>query len=200
MNDTLAFGANLAGARLAVILLHGRGSSAEDIAGIADALPSEGVTYLAPTAEGNQWYPQRFFVPLAQNEPSLSRALATVGACVEHARKAGVPAAQIGLIGFSQGACLALEFAARHPGRYAFVGALSGGLIGPLGLPRKPFDLQGTPVLLGCAERDPHIPLEHVEETAAILGQSNAALTKHIFPGASHSVFPEEIRWLRDRM
>jgi phospholipase/carboxylesterase len=200
VNDVLAFGAPLEGARLAVILLHGRGSSAEDIAGLADALPSAGVAYLAPSADGGQWYPQRFFVPLAQNEPYLTQALDTVEACVEHARAAEVPLAKIGLIGFSQGACLALEFAARNPERYAFVGGLSGGLIGPLGLARKAFDLQDTPVLLGCAERDPHIPLEHVEESARILAQSRAKLTKHIFPGGAHTVFPEEIRWLTSVM
>lgn len=200
MNELLAFGSPLESARLAVILLHGRGSSAEDIAGIARALPSDGVAYLAPSAASGQWYPQRFFVPLEDNEPDLSEALATVGACVNRARQAGVAAERIGLIGFSQGACLALEFAARQPARYAFIGGLSGALIGPLNVPRAAFDLRGTPVLLGCAERDPHIPLEHVEASATILAGSGAKVTKHIFPGGAHTVFPEEIRWLEAGM
>ena len=123
-----------------------------------------------------------------------------IGALASEVQAAGVPPGKMGLIGFSQGACLALEFAARNPRRYGFVAALSGALIGPLGTPRPPLDLRGTPVLLGCAERDAHIPLEYVEQSAGILSRSGAEVTKQIFPGGSHMVFPEEIEWLRQRL
>jgi len=106
---------------------------------------------------------------------------------------------RIGLIGFSQGACLSLEYCARAPGRYGFVAGLSGALIGPIDTPRTAGDLQHTPILLGCAEHDAHIPLEYVEESAAVVAKMNAAVTKQIFPGSAHTVFPEEIMWLKQQ-
>ncbi len=196
---TLRFGQPLAEARGAVILVHGRGSSPQDIAGLADALPEAGLAFLAPAAEGGTWYPQRFFVPAEGNEPWLSSALDVIARLAGEARAAGVAPERIGFIGFSQGACLALEFAARNPLRYAFVAGLSGALIGPLGTPRPPVDLQRTPVLLGCAERDPHIPIEYVGQSAETLSRLGADVTKLVFPGGSHTVFPEEIEWLRQR-
>jgi predicted esterase len=123
-----------------------------------------------------------------------------IDSLASEARAAGVAPERIGLLGFSQGACLALEFAARHPLRYGFVAGLSGALIGPLGAPRRPGDLRGTPVLLACAERDPHIPLEYVTQSAETLSGLGADVTKLIFPGGSHSVFPEEIEWLARRL
>lgn len=197
---TLRFGKPLSTARGAVILIHGRGSSPNDIAGLADALPGAGLAFLAPAAEGGTWYPQRFFVPTEANEPWLSSALGVIAALAAEAGAAGIAAEKLGLVGFSQGACLALEFAARHPRRYGLVAALSGALIGPLGTPRPPGDLRGTPVLLGCAERDPHIPLEYVERSAQTLSQLGAEVTRQIFPGGYHTVFPEEVEWLRQRL
>ena len=196
---TLRFGAPLARARAVVILVHGRGSSASDIAGLARALPGEDIAFLAPEATDNTWYPQRFLAPLPQNEPWLSSALAVIDALVAEAVAVGVPHNRIGLAGFSQGACLVLEYASRHPRRYGFVAGLSGALVGPLGIARDAGDLLRTPVLLGCAERDAHIPLEHVEHSAAALAAFNADVTTHIFPGASHTVFAEELAWLREQ-
>jgi phospholipase/carboxylesterase len=197
---TLRFGQPLSKARGAVILIHGRGSSPHDIAGLADALPGAGLAFLAPAAEGGTWYPQRFFVPTEANEPWLSSALGVIAGLAAEAKAAGIAPENLGLVGFSQGACLALEFAARHPRRYGLVAGLSGALIGPLGAPRPPADLRGTPVLLGCAESDPHIPLEYVERSAKTLSQMGAEVTKQIFPGGYHTVFPEEIAWLGERV
>jgi len=197
--STLRLGARLAKARGAVILVHGRGSSASDIAGLAEAFPGEGIAFLAPEATGNTWYPERFFVPPARNEPWLSSALGVIDRLVDEAVAAGIPHDRIGLAGFSQGGCLALEYAVRRPRRHAFVAGLSGALIGPTDTPRTAVDLGRTPVLLGCAERDAHIPLEHVEHSAAFFAACNADLTKHIFPGAMHTVFPSEIAWLREQ-
>ncbi|MFA6285883.1 MAG: dienelactone hydrolase family protein [Opitutaceae bacterium] len=194
---TLRFGAPLAKARGVVILVHGRGSSAEDISGLADIFDAVDLAYLAPEATNNTWYPNRFLVPPANNEPWLSSALAVIDTLVAEALAAGIPSERIALAGFSQGACLVLEYAARHPRRYAFVAALSGALIGPTDIARDCVDLLQTPVLIGCAERDAHIPLEHVEHSAAALGAFNASVTKQIFPGSAHTVFPAEVDWLK---
>jgi phospholipase/carboxylesterase len=197
---TLRFGTPLAEAKGAVILVHGRGGSPYDMAGIAEHLPTEGLAFLAPAAEGGTWYPQRFMMPLASNEPWLSSALGLLGNLAGVARSAGIGPERLGFIGFSQGACLALEFVARSPRRYRFVAGLSGALIGPADTPAHPGDLLHTPVLLGCAERDPHIPVDFVERSAAALTAMDADVTKIIFPGAAHTLFPEEIAWIQARL
>ena len=199
--NTLRLGLPLAKARGAVILLHGRGSSAEDISSLIPVFnsspSSDTLAFLAPEAANNSWYPQRFLVPPAHNEPWLSSALAVIDTLVAEALAAGIPSERIALVGFSQGACLSLEYASRHPRRYAFVAGLSGALIGPTDTARDCVDLLGTPVLLGCADHDAHIPLEHVEHSATALAAFNAHVTKHIFPGSAHTVFPVEIDWLK---
>jgi len=196
--NALRFGTPLAQAEGAVILLHGRGASAEDVAGLSKVFDGSKFAFIAPSATGGAWYPQRFFVPLSENEPWLSSALDVIRHLVSEIQTAGVPADRIGIVGFSQGACLALEYAARNPRRYGFIGGLSGALIGPADTPRGLADLDDTPVLLGCAEADPHIPRSYVEQSAQILGRFEAAVTLSIFGGSAHTVFPEEIQWLQD--
>lgn len=200
IEGTLRFGAPLGEAAAALILIHGRGSSPEDIAGLADHLPAKGIAFLAPAANGGTWYPQRFLMPLEANEPWLSSALGVVGKLSAEVEAAGISPASLGLIGFSQGACLALEFAARNPRRFLLVAGLSGALIGPPDTPRAAADLLQTPVLLGCAERDPHIPVAYVERSALELSRMGADVTKLIFPGASHTVFAEEMAWLEKHL
>jgi predicted esterase len=189
-------GAPLAGARTALILIHGRGASAEDIYGLGEEVSAglPGVALLAPQAADSAWYPERFLAPLARNEPYLTSALSIVAALIAEVAKAGVPFERIALAGFSQGACLSLEFAARHARRYGAVVGLSGALIGPPGAPRDlKGSLAGTPVYLGCSDRDAHIPLASVEEGAAILAKLGASVTKSIFPGMGHTVNAEEM-------
>jgi predicted esterase len=189
-------GAPLGRARAALILLHGRGSSSDDIypLGPEAAAGAPDVAFLAPQAAGNAWYPQRFLAPLAQNEPFLTSALGVVAGLVADLAQAGVPSDKVILVGFSQGACLALEFAARHPRRYGGVAGLSGALIGPPGAVRpRAGSLAGTPIYLGCSDRDFHIPLESVEESAALLAAQGAQVTKSIFPGMGHTVNGEEL-------
>ncbi len=193
---TARFGSPLSQALSAVILVHGRGSSPHDIAGLADVIPGASLAFLAPAATGGTWYPQRFLAPLERNEPWLSSALDVIDQLVTEVLAAGIASEKIGLAGFSQGACLVLEYASRHPRRYGFVAGLSGALIGPPDTPRPAGDLHRTPVLLGCAERDAHIPLDYVERSAEILSRLNADVTKQIFPGAAHAVFPAEAEWL----
>jgi phospholipase/carboxylesterase len=191
------FGSPLSQASGAVILVHGRGSSPHDIAGLADVIPGAGLAFLAPAATGGTWYPQRFLAPLERNEPWLSSALEVIDQLVTEVQAAGIALEKIGFAGFSQGACLVLEYSSRHPRRYGFVAGLSGALIGPPDTPRPAGDLHGTPILLGCAELDAHIPLDYVERSAEILSRLNADVTKQIFPGAAHAVFPAEAEWLK---
>ncbi len=200
-------GAPLGRARAAVVLLHGRGATAEGMLDLADALAQPDVAYRAPQASGRTWYPRSFLAPLALNEPHLTSALAAVGRVVDGVEAEGVPAERTVLLGFSQGACLALEYAARHPRRYGGVVALSGGLIGadewrgadpPAD---KLFEytgsLDGTPVFLGCSDVDPHIPLVRVETSAEVLWGLGAAVEKRIYPGAGHTVVPDEVKAVR---
>jgi phospholipase/carboxylesterase len=200
ISHTLRFGASPAQAKGAVILIHGRGASAEDISGLAEELPANGIAFAAPDASQGTWYPQRFFQPLNENEPWLSGGLNLIDQLVAELHHSGIPYERIGLAGFSQGGCLALEYAARHPRAFAFVAGLSSALIGPLHLPRTRASLTGVPVLIGCAKVDPHIPLPYVEESAEILSRFGATVTKQIYPGNDHTVFPQEIDWLASRL
>jgi phospholipase/carboxylesterase len=179
------------------VLLHGRGGSAQDMVRLAELLAVDDLAFVAPSAPAGSWYPRRFLAPLEENEPALGQALATVKRLIAEAEAAGFGAERVGLAGFSQGACLALEYTARHPRRYAWVAGLSGALIGPLAPEREIGALAGTPVLLGCAETDAHIPLAYVEASVRVLKRAGASLTEQFFPGAAHTLFPAELEWLR---
>jgi predicted esterase len=181
-------------ARFTIILVHGRGASTDDILGLAEELRYEDLAYLAPQAAGHAWYPYSFLAPIPQNEPGISSGLGVLSRMIESLRDRGVDSQRIGLLGFSQGACLALEFAARHARRYAGVFALSGGLIGPPGTPRNyPGSFAGTPVFLGCSDVDPHIPLERVRESGEVFRRMNAKVDERIYPRLGHTVTQDEI-------
>jgi predicted esterase len=185
-------------ARAVMILLHGRGATAESILTLADALPFDGMAYLAPQAAGYTWYPNRFLAPIRTNEPWLTSALAAVDDLVSRAGDEGVPPDRVVLAGFSQGACLALEYAVRHPRRYGGVAGLSGGLIGPPGTRwNETGSFEGTPVFLGCSDTDFHIPAERVLESADVLKRLGAAVRAVLYPGMDHTVSPEEIAEVR---
>jgi predicted esterase len=183
-----------AAARLTTVAIHGRGASADDILGLAREIAVGDVAFLAPEAAGHTWYPLSFLSPIERNEPFLSSALSAIERLVATLESQGISSDRIGLLGFSQGACLALEFAARHPRRYAAVVAFSGGLIGPPGTPRTyAGSLDGTPVFLGCSDVDPHIPVERVRESAAVLKQMGASVDARIYPRMGHTVNQEEM-------
>jgi predicted esterase len=193
-----AAGTPLAEANAAMILVHGRGASARDILSLTQLWQADGIAYLAPQAAGATWYPHRFMEPLESNEPWLSSALALLGDLVAEIGAAGIPPERTILLGFSQGACLASEFAARNARRWGGVVGLSGGLIGPDGTPRDyPGTLDGTPVFLGCSDIDFHIPKERVVESADILKRLGGDVTMRLYPGMGHEVNQDEIAWVQ---
>lgn len=199
-------GAPLGEARAAAIFVHGRGASAESILTLAGEFDQPGVAYSAPQAAGHAWYPRSFLAPLADNEPGLSSGLRALGDVLAEIETAGLPERTL-LLGFSQGACLALEFAARHARRYGGVVAFSGGLLGTAERPGadppadKRFDYEGdlerTPVFLGCSDRDPHIPLARVETSAEVLAALGGDVTKRIYEGMGHTVNRDEVQFAR---
>lgn len=191
----LATGADLDDAQAAMVMIHGRGATADGILTLADEFTTTGFTYRAPQAAGSGWYPFRFIEPLEKNEPYLSSALKAVDTVVTQLTENGVPAEKIVLLGFSQGACLALEYAARNPRRYGGLVALSGGLIGPMGM-QFTYDgsLDSTPVLIGCADNDTHIPLQRVKESSTALRALGGEVDERIYPGMGHTVNADEIK------
>ena len=190
----LRAGAGLANARMAVLLFHGRGAGAADILSLARYLPDTGVAYLAPQARNSTWYPLSFLSPIESNEPQLSSALEIAKETLDLAISEGIDPSRVVLAGFSQGACLAQEFAVRNPKRYGAVVGLSGGLIGPPGSTWSVAGrFEGMPVFLGCSDVDPHIPRDRVAESAAVFQEMGANVVERIYPGMAHTVNEEEI-------
>jgi predicted esterase len=186
------------GARLGAILVHGRGADAHDILGIASELGEEGVAFAAPDAASHTWYPYGFLSPIEDNEPGISSGLRVIDSLVARFAQAGIASERLLLLGFSQGACLTLEYVARHPRRFGAVVGLSGGLIGPPGTPRDyAGSLDGSPVFLGCSDADPHIPKERVLETAEVLKRMGAAVTTRLYPRLGHTINHDEITAVR---
>lgn len=180
--------------RSAAIYLHGRGAPAEDILSLHRVLGVDGMLGLAPEACENSWYPQRFIAPYEYNRASVESAHALIASLIDQLDAQGVPPSRVALVGFSQGACLSLDHALRHPRRFGAIAAFTGGAIGDADpLPRAPSDIAGTPVFLGANDPDPHIPYSRVEATARALASAGAAVTLRRYPGRPHSVFEDEI-------
>jgi len=177
-----------------MVLVHGRGATAESILALTDEFHRNDFAYLATQARGNTWYPNSFLAPIASNEPGLSSALDAIQSVLDRLLSVGIPREQTILLGFSQGACLALEFAARHPRRYGGVVGLCGGLIGPDGTPRDAIgSLDATPVFLGCSDVDVHIPKERVITSADIFRARGGDVTMRLYPAMGHTVNADEI-------
>ena len=194
MLPTVRAGAPLANARAVLVLLHGRGASARDILSLAQEWYAPDLALLAPQAANATWYPNRFIAPVASNEPWLGSALAVIDALLQETATAGIPLSRTFLLGFSQGGCLALEYAARHPQPYGGVIGLSAALIENGDQPRTyPGSLAGAPVFLGCSDEDFHIPLARVERTALLFSALGATVDKRIYPALGHTVNRDEI-------
>jgi phospholipase/carboxylesterase len=187
-------GAPLNAAKGAVVLLHGRGASADDILGLAQDFDLPELANLAPEAAEHTWYPYSFLSPVVQNQPWLDSALKLVGETIQRAINAGIERQNVAIVGFSQGACLATEFVVRNATRYGGLVAFTGGLIGPPGAKFSySGELSGTPCFLGAGDRDPHVPWKRVEESAAVLSDLGAAVTLRRYPGLPHTINQDEI-------
>ena len=192
-------GAPLATARAAMILVHGRNAGPANILELVPVLGRPEFACLAPGAAGGTWYPLSFMAERARNEPGLSSGLQVIGKLVADLVERGIPSQRIVLLGFSQGACLTAEFAARNPRRYGGVMVLSGGLIGPPGTTWDDLagTLDGTPVFLGCSDVDAHVPAARVLESRAAFERLGGAVTSRLYPGMGHLVNDDEIAFVR---
>lgn len=191
-------GAPVEEADLAMILVHGRGASADSMLLFADEFDREDVHYRALQADRHTWYPNSFLAPKEQNEPGISSGLQAIHDQIQDLNKSGISTERIVLLGFSQGACLTSEFAARHPEKYGGLVILSGGLIGPeVDAENYHGSFEGTPVFMGCSDYDPHIPQERVHDTADILESLGADVTKKIYPNMGHTVNENEIEHVK---
>ena len=187
-------GKKLEAASKALIMLHGRGASAEDILGLSTHLAVSDFALLAPQATGNTWYPFSFLEAPVKNEPWLTSALSLVGEAVEEAKAGGIALQNIYFLGFSQGACLTLEYVARNATRYGGVVAFTGGLIGD-----RIYDenykgnFGGAPVFIGSSNPDPHVPVERIKSSSAVLRKMHAAVTEKIYDQMGHTISQDEI-------
>ena len=198
---TISFGSSFQHANTIVILLHGRGATADSMLPLAEALHMDGVRFLIPQAALNRWYPETAFGPLEVNEPDLSSALAVIQDLIEQSYSKGFSDHQIFLGGFSQGACLAAEFAARNPRRYGGLFVFSGGLIGPKDQKRHlKGSLEGMPVLIGGSDVDPWISLDVLISAADSFRSLKAKVDLKIYPGMAHRVNQDEIEKVRDML
>jgi phospholipase/carboxylesterase len=192
--NILAAGKELNANTKVLVLLHGRGGSAEDILSLTSYLDVKDFAFLAPRATGNTWYPYSFMAPPAQNEPWLSSALALLKGLVDDLYNEGIPLENIFFTGFSQGACLTLEFVTRNAAKYGGVAAFTGGLIGDKIYPENyGGDFQNTPVFIGTSDPDPHVPVERVYATANILRDMNASVTEKVYSNMGHTITQDEI-------
>ena len=192
----LSAGVPLEKAKTAMILLHGRGATAESILDLAEMLAQPDMAYLAPQAAFYRWYPNSFLSPLANNEPDLTFALDRVDEIVQSLLKQNLKPANVWLAGFSQGACLAAEYVARFPQRFGGLLVFSGGLIGPLDSAQQRIpsqDYEGMPVFIGCSDNDPHIPVARVHETAEFFQAGNASVDIQIYPSMEHTIIKDEL-------
>jgi phospholipase/carboxylesterase len=197
----LTAGTPLAEAKAAMIMIHGRGATADNILSLSGEMNGNDFAFLAPQAAGYQWYPNTFRAPLESNQPWLDSSLKKIADLLDHLAQNGIPAENVIMLGFSQGACLALEYAARNPRRYGGIVGLSGGLIGPDGMQRTfTGSLQQTPVFIGCSDRDPHIPLNRVHEATEAMRTLGAEVTERIYPGMGHTVNVDEIEYVMNMM
>ena len=181
-------------ADLAMIMIHGRGASAESIITLSDEFDTGNIHYRAPQADQSTWYPYSFLQPTDRNQPGLSSGLQLIFDIISDLENQGIAKENIVLLGFSQGACLSTEFVARHPAQYGGIITLSGGLIGE-SVRKEKYDggLNGTPYFVGCSDVDPHIPVERVDESVEVLKKLGADITKKIYPGMGHTVNQDEI-------
>lgn len=182
----------------AIIFLHGRGASAEDILSLNQHLQVNDAALFAPQATNHSWYPYSFMAPVTENQPALNSALSVIKELVDEIEAQGISQNKIFFVGFSQGACLTLEYVSRNAGRYGGVVAFTGGLIGEqLDLSNYSGDFNQTPILISTGDPDPHVPVSRVNESKKILEEMNAQVTVSIYPGRVHTISKAELELAR---
>ena len=192
--EVITGGKKLNEASKALIMVHGRGASAENIIGLSSNLKVKDFALMAPQATNFTWYPYSFLVPPEENEPWLTSALSLLNELTGDITSAGISLKDIYFLGFSQGACLTLEFVTRHARKWGGVAAFTGGLIGDKLYPQNyRGDFHGTPVFIGTSNPDPHIPVKRVHETTKVLREMNASVTERIYPNMGHTICEDEI-------
>jgi phospholipase/carboxylesterase len=190
----VAAGKSLDEASKALIMIHGRGGGAEDILSLSSYLNVKDFALIAPRATNNAWYPYSFMMPSAQNEPWLSSALSLIQEVVSDINNKGILTENIYFTGFSQGACLTLEYVTRNATRYGGVVAFTGGLIGDkIYNENYKGDFNNTPVFIGSGNPDAHVPVERVYATTNILKSMNAVVTEKIYNNMGHTINQDEI-------
>lgn len=201
MSNIIYEGKALDQAKKVAIMIHGRGASAAGILGLSDHLNLSDFALIAPQAPGNTWYPYSFMAPDDSNQPSFSKSMQTVDAIIKDLIKKGFSSEQIYFIGFSQGACLSLEYTTQYAQRYGAVIAFTGGLIGEKFNPSKYHgDFQGTPVFIGSSHRDMHVPLSRIEESVKQIEKMGASVKTMIFQDTQHTIRQEEVDWVNENM
>jgi len=194
-------GENIKSAKAAMVLIHGRGAGAESILQLTNELNTQEFAFAAPQAKNNTWYPNSFLFPIESNEPGITSGINKIDFVLKKINKEGIPYEKIILLGFSQGACLTLEFAGRNVKKYGGIVGLSGGIIGPDNIVRNySGTFENTPVFLGCSDVDPHIPLERVHLTKDIFEALGASVTKRIYKNMGHTINKDEINFVNNLM
>ena len=187
-------GKKLEDATSVIIMLHGRGASAEDILSLAEHFKVQDFALIAPQATNHTWYPYSFLAPPSENEPWLSSALSIVKEIVTEVNAKGIKSENIYFAGFSQGACLTLEFVTRNATKYGGVIAFTGGLIGDkINVDNYSGDFSGTNIFIGTSDPDPHVPVSRVNDSTAVLEKMNAKVTTKIYPNMGHTINQDEI-------
>lgn len=192
--ENITAGVSLKEAKKALIMIHGRGAGAQDILSVAKYLNVEDFALIAPQAEDRSWYPHSFLVTIEQNEPSFSKSLQTISNTVATIEENGIEKENIYFLGFSQGACLALEFTARNAAKYGGVVAFTGGLIGDdVYEDHYKGNFENTPIFIGTSDPDFHVPVARVNDSAELLEKMGAAVTKKIYPNMGHTISQDEV-------
>jgi phospholipase/carboxylesterase len=192
--NIITAGTELREAKKAIILLHGRGASAQDILNLGSHLNTQDFALLAPQATDHTWYPYSFLAPRKENEPWLSSALSILEELVKEVKEIGISSENIYFAGFSQGACLCLEFVARNAEKFGGIAAFTGGLIGEELNPKDYHgDFENCPIFISTGDPDPHVPVERVQESVSILKNHHARVELKIYPNRPHTITTEEI-------
>lgn len=187
-------GKKLSEAKKALVMIHGRGAFAEDILSLAGYFNVKDYALLAPQATNNSWYPYSFLAIPKKNKPELTSALHYLSEIISDINQQGIASSNIYFLGFSQGACLMLEFITRNARKWGGAVAFTGGLIGDkIYAENYKGDFEGTKIFIGSANPDAHVPVERVFETVELLKTMHADVTERIYEGMGHTINQDEI-------